>query len=152
MFYGYVKMSCTAKLYKGQNLFSRSLFHKYAPFSLDGNEYIQLLPMRKMKSPYSYAITKHSTKQKTGKIIDKCCLNIWQENNSWLEFVGIFEAKTTKCNSTKYLLRIFELDTETYVTTENILVDNNINQRCEERKPRSIETSFSLFSPANSFL
>lgn len=70
---------------------------------------------------------------------------------SWLEFVGIFEAKTTKCNITKYFSRKIVLVTETYVTTQNILVDNNISQRCEERKPPSNETSFSLFSPAKSF-
>lgn len=70
---------------------------------------------------------------------------------SWLEFVGIFEAKTTKCNTTKYFLRKIVLVTETYVTTQNILVDNNVSQCCEERKPPSNETSFSLFSPAKSF-
>ena len=32
--------------------------------------------MRKMKSPYSYAITKHSRKQEKGKIVDKHRLNI----------------------------------------------------------------------------
>lgn len=72
-------------------------------------------------------------------------------SHSWLEFVGIFEAKTTKCNTTKYFVRKIVLVTETYVTTQNILVDNNISQRCEERKPPSNETSLSLFSPAKSF-
>ena len=63
--------------YVTSKIFFQALYSiNTAAFSLDGNEYIYLLPMRKMKSPYSYAITKHSRKQKGGKIVDKHRLNI----------------------------------------------------------------------------